>query len=69
MDKKKYLCRWGDWDDHALNTYDNREKEVTDDYFTKANGYDPEDIQAIATLEVGEACDVSTGNQLVTRIS
>ncbi|MBC5773244.1 hypothetical protein H8S95_04140 [Pontibacter sp. KCTC 32443] len=69
MEKKKYLCRWGDWDDRAINTYDTREKEVTEDYFTSANGYDPEDIDAVATLEVGEECDISTGNQIVTRIS
>ncbi|TPE43271.1 hypothetical protein [Pontibacter mangrovi] len=68
MEKKKYICRWGDWDERALNTYDDREKEVTQDYFTDQNGYDEEDINAIDMLEVGEQYDVGSGNQIVERI-
>lgn len=68
MDKKKYICKWGDWDDHALNAYDNREQEVTEEYFSDKNGYDAEDINAIDMLQVGEEYDVSSGNQVVVRI-
>lgn len=68
MEKKKYLCKWGDWDDHALNAYDERTEEVTEGYFSKKSGYDEEDINAIDMLRVGEEHDVSSGNQIVVRI-
>lgn len=68
MDTKRYICRWGDWDDHSINSYESREKEVSADYFTDTNGYEQEDINAIASLDVGEQYDVSSGNQIVERI-
>lgn len=68
MEKRRYVCKWGDWEDHALNAYDTREEEVSGNYFSDGNGYASEDINAIASLEVGEQYDVSSGNQTVTRI-
>lgn len=68
MEKKKFICRWGDWDDHAISSYQNKEREVAEDYFTDGNGYEEEDIRAIAMLRVGEQHDVGSGNQIVERI-
>ncbi|MFD2245095.1 hypothetical protein [Pontibacter ruber] len=62
------MCRWGDWDDRAINSYETREEEVSEDYFSDRNGYDTEDIEAIDTLDVGEEYDVSSGNQTIIRI-
>lgn len=68
MSQKKFLCRWGDWDDHAISSYENREEEVSEDFFSDSKGYEPEDINAIDMLEVGEQWDISSGNQIVLRI-
>lgn len=68
MEKKKFICKWGDWDDHAISSYQNNEREVQEDYFSGGNGYEEEDIRAIAMLSVGEQHDVSSGNQIVERI-
>ncbi|GAA4435806.1 hypothetical protein GCM10023188_28150 [Pontibacter saemangeumensis] len=68
MDKKIYICRWGDWDDHAINSYESREKEVSEDYFSDQNGYEQEDMNAISSLDIGERYDVGSGNQIVERI-
>ncbi|MHA6247953.1 hypothetical protein ACXYMU_08470 [Pontibacter sp. CAU 1760] len=68
MKNKLFLCKWGDWDDHGINAYEAREKEVTENYFTEENGYEAEDRNAIITLDVGEQYDVSSGNQIVERL-
>ena len=68
MNQKKFLCRWGDWDDHAISSYETREEEVSLDFFSDNNGYEQEDINAIDMLEVGEQWDISSGNQIVVRI-
>ncbi|MDX5419142.1 MAG: hypothetical protein LPK09_07985 [Hymenobacteraceae bacterium] len=68
MNQKKFLCRWGDWDDHAISSYEKREEEVSLDFFSDNNGYEQEDINAIDMLEVGEQWDISSGNQIVLRI-
>ena len=68
MEQKKFICKWGDWDDHAISSYKNREEEVPASFFSKANGYEEEDINAISLLHVGDKHDVSSGNQIVQRI-
>ncbi|MBC5774349.1 hypothetical protein H8S95_09780 [Pontibacter sp. KCTC 32443] len=64
---KIFLCKWGAWDEHAMNSYEPKTEEVSEDFFSDDNGYDPEEIEAIAVLEVGEQFDVTYGNHTVTR--
>ncbi|MFD3003098.1 hypothetical protein ACFS7Z_22235 [Pontibacter toksunensis] len=64
---KTYLCKWGDWDKHAMNSYDSKTEEVSEDFFSDNNGYDPKEIEAIASLNVGEQHDATYGNHTVTR--
>ncbi|MCX2740734.1 hypothetical protein [Pontibacter anaerobius] len=68
MDKKKFICKWGDWDDHGISSYEPREEEVSESFFSKSNGYEEEDINAIDMLEIGEQYDITSGNQIVERI-
>lgn len=65
---KTYLCKWGNWDKKAVNSYEPETSVALEDFFTDDSGYGPDEIEAIAALEVGEQYNVIYGNHTVSRI-
>lgn len=65
---KLFLCKWGDWDESAMNSYQPKTQEVTEDFFLDGNGYELEDIEAVTSLEVGEQYEEPYGNHIISRI-
>jgi hypothetical protein len=65
---KVFVCKWGDWDEFAMNSYQPKTLEVDLTFFSDGNGYEEEDIEAVQTLEVGQTYDEVYGNHTITRI-
>jgi hypothetical protein len=65
---KLFLCKWGEWDELALNSYKPKMQEVTEDFFSEDNGYDGEDISAVAGLNIGESYEEPYGNHIISRL-
>lgn len=66
--KLKYKAVWGDWDNHAMNSYKPKSTIENIDFFSPDNGYEESDILAIRNLKEGETYNVTYGNHTVTAI-
>jgi|GEM_PF-3184970 len=67
--EKLFLCKWGSWDDDAMNSYTpDKSQEVGLDFFGDDNGYEEEDIEAVNSLKVGEVFNEVYGNHTIERI-
>ncbi|MFD0795495.1 hypothetical protein ACFQZX_17870 [Mucilaginibacter litoreus] len=67
--EKVFLCKWGSWDEYALNSYDpDKTQEVGIDFFSQDNGYEEEDLDAVHNLKVGEIYNEVYGNHTIERL-
>jgi hypothetical protein len=67
--EKSFLCKWGSWDEYAMNSYNpDKTQEVGQDFFSDENGYEEEDLEAISKLQVGEIYNEVYGNHTIQRL-
>jgi hypothetical protein len=67
--EKIFLCKWGSWDEYAMNSYSpDKTQEVDMDFFSDENGYEEEDLEAISNLEVGQVYNEVYGNHTIERL-
>jgi hypothetical protein len=65
--KKIYECFWGEgYHQNNRSTLEWHEEE----FFTEAKGYDPEDIESIQAMSIGQSINLSciTGEHWIRRV-
>lgn len=64
---KQYFAIWGAWE-VTPNSYQNETGYISAFEISASNGYEPVDIDAIHSLEVGQFWHSAYGNHIIIRI-